>query len=63
MPVEIRELNIKGSVSSSSFGTERKFQQLNSPLLNTQFVSQLKKDIIEECEQRILEIIERKNRR
>jgi len=62
MPVEIRELNIKGSVNSSSFST-RKFDQLNSPLLNTQFVSQLKKDIIQECEERIMEKLERNKTR
>ena len=62
MAVEIRELNIKGSVGSSQ-RIERKFQQNNSPLLQTNFINQLKKEIIAECTEKILEKIERKKLR
>lgn len=58
MPVEIRELNIKGSVNSSSFNS-RKLNQVNSPLLDTTFINQLRKEIIQECEERIMEKLER----
>ncbi len=62
MPVEIRELNIKGSVK---FGgqVEKKFNQNNSPLLQSRFVDRLKKDIIKECREIILDELERKNLR
>ncbi|GLR16708.1 DUF5908 family protein [Portibacter lacus] len=59
MPVEIRELNIKGFVNTSSFGNDKKYKQVNSPLLNSQFVRQLKKEIIKECEQKIFDKLER----
>lgn len=61
MPVEIRELHIKGSVTGGSNPVKENFSKLNSPLLNTQFVRQLTRDIKEECIEEILEILERKN--
>lgn len=63
MPIEIRELHIKGSVFGNNVITEKKLQSNNSPLLNTQFVDRLKKDIIKECTEHILDKIERQNLR
>ena len=62
MPVEIREINIKGAVNSGN-QIEKKFQQSNSPLLQTQFIEQLKKDIIKECTDKILDKLERQKSR
>lgn len=62
MPVEIRELNIRGSVK---FGNQidKRFEQVNSPLFQTQFVEQLKRDIISECTDLILDKLERQKSR
>ncbi len=62
MPVEIRELHIKGTVSGSG-EIEKKFKQFNSPLLQSELMAQLKKEIIDECTSKILDKLERKNQR
>lgn len=63
MPVEIREIYIKGTVSGGSNPIQDKFSQRNSPLLNSQFISQLKREIKQECFDEILDKLERKNLR
>lgn len=62
MPVEIRELVIKGSVLGLN-QVDKKFNNYNSPLLETAFVDRLKKDIIRECTDHVLQKLERKNLR
>ena len=62
MPVEIRELNIKGFVNAGN-QIEKRFQQSNSPLLQSQFIDQLKKEIIRECTEKILDKLERQKSR
>ena len=64
MPVEIRELNIKGHINhNSSTNVFNKMNEPFSPLMQTEFANKLKKDIVNECLDRLEERIERKNRR
>jgi hypothetical protein len=63
MPVEIRELFIKGTVSGGTNPIQEKFSQRNSPLLSSEFISQLKREIKQECLDEILDKLERKNLR
>ncbi len=62
MAVEIRELKIKGTVTGGN-QIEKKFDQVNSPLLNSRFISQLKREIIEECTEKIFDKLERQKHR
>ena len=63
MPVEIRELHIKGSVSTGNRQIEKKFEQANSQLHDTRFIRQLKKDIINECLEKMTSKLNRINAR
>lgn len=57
MPVEIRELKITGKLNSS--GIDQRFNQINSPILTSKALDQLRKEIIAECTDKILEKLER----
>jgi hypothetical protein len=66
MPVEIRELKIKGIVSNSSFSRNsvfREFENQNSTIIKSSLLRNLKEDILSECKEYIANELERQNQR
>ena len=66
MPVEIRELKIKGIVSNSIHSRSavfKEFENRNSNIINSSLLRNLKQDIISECKEIITDEFEKQNLR
>lgn len=66
MPVEIRELKIKGIVSGSKSSRSiiyREFEKRNSDIINSSTLKNLKENILNECKEIIYNELEKQNQR
>ena len=66
MPIEIRELKIKGIVSNSKSSRNavfKEFDNRNSNIINSSIIRNLKQEIISECREIIINELEKQNQR
>ena len=66
MPIEIRELKIKGIISNSKSNRSavfKEFDNRNSNIINSSLIRNLKQEIISECKEIIINELEKQNQR